>query len=395
MPLTADRAKPAVPFAGTFRLIDFVLSNLANSSLLKIAVLTQYKSHSLDRHISVKWRMSTMLGNYVTPVPAQQRRGPHWYQGSADAIYQSMNLINDADPDYIVVFGADNIYRMDVMQMLQAHIDSGLSATVAGIRVPRSEASSFGVIDSGGDHRIRGFLEKPKDPPGLPDSPDEVLASMGNYIFSRRAFVEMLEVDGADSESKHDMGGDIVPAFVESGECGVYDFKDNVVPGATEQDKDYWRDVGTIDAFHAAHMDLVSVVPQFNLYNEQWPIWADSIQAPGAKFTLHGTAESSLVSAGCVISGGDVDHSVLSPKARVEKGASLDRCVLMDGARVGEQCILRNTILDKGVVLPPGAHVGLDREDDEARGLTVSAGGITVVPKGFTVTKETSFRVDS
>ena len=395
MPLTADRAKPAVPFAGSYRLIDLVLSNLANSNLLKIAVLTQYKSHSLDRHISVKWRMSTMLGNYVTPVPAQQRRGPHWYQGSADAIYQSMNLINDADPDYIVVFGADNIYRMDVMQMLEAHIDSGLAATVAGIRVPRSEASAFGVIDSDSDHRIKGFLEKPKDPPGLPDSPDEVLASMGNYIFSRKAFVEMLEADGVNSDSKHDMGGDIVPAFVDAGECGVYDFKDNVVPGATEQDKDYWRDVGTIDAFHAAHMDLVSVVPQFNLYNEQWLIWADSIQAPGAKFTLHGTAESSLVSAGCVISGGDVDHSVLCPKVRVEKGASLDRCVLMDGVQVGEQCIVRNTILDKGAILPPGTHVGLDREDDEARGLTVSAGGVTVVPKGFTVTKETAFRADS
>lgn len=394
MPLTADRAKPAVPFAGTCRLIDFVLSNLANSNLLKIAVLTQYKSHSLDRHISVKWRMSTMLGNYVTPVPAQQRRGPHWYQGSADAIYQSMNLIKDADPDYIVVFGADNIYRMDVMQMLEAHIDSGLDATVAGIRVPRSEASAFGVIDSDPEGRIKGFLEKPKDPPGLPDSPDEVLASMGNYIFSRRAFVEMLEADGENSESKHDMGGDIVPAFVEAGQCGVYDFKDNVVPGATEHDKDYWRDVGTIDAFHAAHMDLVSVVPQFNLYNEQWPIWADAIQAPAAKFTLHGTAESSLVSAGCVISGGDVDHSVLSPKVRVEKGASLDRCVLMDGSHVGEQCILRNAILDKGVVLPPGTHVGLDREDDEARGLTVFSGGITVVPKGFTVTREAAFRAD-
>ena len=387
MPLTADRAKPAVPFGGTYRLIDFALSNMVNSNLLRVAVLTQYKSHSLDRHISLTWRMSTLLGNYVTPVPAQQRRGPHWYQGSADAIYQSMNLIKDEDPDYIVVFGADNIYRMDVMQMVDAHIDSGLAATVAAIRVPRSEASAFGIIDAGTDHVIEQFLEKPADPPGLPDAPDMSFASMGNYVFSRKQFVDLLNEDGQDKDSKHDMGGNIIPAFVAQRECAVYDFTDNDVPGSTEKDRNYWRDVGTIDAYFDAHMDLISVVPEFNLYNDEWPIWTQQSQAPGAKFTLHGTAESSIVTNGCIISGGDVDHSVLSPGVRVEDHASVDRCIIMHGSTVGRNCVLRNVILDKNVVVPDGVHIGIDREADEARGFYVSDNGVTVVPKGVEVTE--------
>lgn len=385
MPLTADRAKPAVPFGGTYRLIDFVLSNMVNSNITRIAVLTQYKSHSLDRHISVTWRMSTMLGSYVAAVPAQQRRGPHWYQGSADAIFQSMNLILDDDPDYVVVFGADNIYRMDVMDMVQRHIDSGLAATVAGIRVPRADASEFGIIDAGKDGKIKSFLEKPKDPPGLADSPDESLASMGNYVFTRQALVDMLFKDAEAENTKHDMGADIIPGFVAQGQCQVYDFKDNLVPGATEKDRDYWRDVGSLDAFHDAHMDLVSVVPEFNLYNDDWPMWTNQAQLPGAKFTLNGTAESSIVTNGCIISGAHVDHSVLSPGSRVEKGASLDRCVLMDKAKIGEGCVLRNTIIDKNVIVPPGTFVGLDRESDISRGFTVSPGGITVVPKGYRI----------
>jgi glucose-1-phosphate adenylyltransferase len=385
LPLTADRAKPAVPFGGTYRLIDFVLSNLINSGMHRIAVLTQYKSHSLDRHISQAWQLSSLLGNYVATVPAQQRRGPHWYLGSADAIYQSMNLVNDDKPDYVVVFGADNIYRMDISQMVEAHIDSGRAASVAGIRVPREGASAFGIIDAAPDGKIRAFLEKPKDPPGLLDSPDESLASMGNYVFTRKAFTEMLAADAANEDSKHDMGGDIIPAFVAQGECQVYDFKDNVVPGATEKDRDYWRDVGTIDAYHDAHMDLVRVVPSFNLYNDDWTIWTRQQQMPGAKFTLNGTAESSIVASGCIISGGDVDHSVLSPGVVVNKGASIDRCVIMHHAQIGQGCVLRNAILDKNVVIPDGVFVGLDHELDKARGLYVSEGGITVVPKGMTV----------
>lgn len=383
MPLTADRAKPAVPFGGNYRLIDFVLSNLANSDLTKICVLTQYKSHSLDRHISVTWGMPSMLGSYVTSVPAQQRTGKQWYQGSADAIFQSMNLIVDEDPDYVVVFGADNIYRMDVEAMLEAHIESGLEATVAGIRVPRREASAFGIIDAGANNVINQFLEKPADPPGLIDSPDESFASMGNYVFTRKAFVEALERDAEDETSKHDMGGNIVPYFVERGRAQVYDFTANDVPGSTVKDRNYWRDVGTIDAYHEAHMDLVSVVPEFSLYNRAWPIWTSHEQVPGAKFVLRGTAEDSIVSAGTIISGGDVDRSVLSPNIRIDKWAKVDESVLFANVRIGRNAVVRRAILDKNVIVPDGAEVGVDHAADRARGLYVSEGGITVVPKGM------------
>ena len=385
MPLTLDRAKPAVPFGGTMRLIDFVLSNMVNSGLLQVAVLTQYKSHSLDRHITLTWRMSNLIGDYVTPVPAQQRLGPHWYQGSADAIYQSMNLIRDANPDYVVVFGADNIYRMDIDQMLRSHIDSGLGATVAGIRVPRSEASAFGIIDAAEDGKIRQFLEKPADPPGLTDSPDESFASMGNYIFNKDALVAALEADAADENARHDMGGDIIPAFVAKGEAQVYDFTSNSVPGATDEDRNYWRDVGTIDAYFDAHMDLVAVKPNFNLYNNEWPIFTYQRQLPGAKFTLRGTAEDSIVSTGSIISGGDVDSSVLSPQVRVDKWAKVEQSILMDNANIGRNAVVRRAILDKNVVVERGAEVGVDHEADRARGFTVSSGGITVVPKDFVV----------
>jgi len=382
MPLTADRAKPAVPFGGSYRLIDFVLSNLINSDLTRIAVLTQYKSHSLDRHISLTWRMSTMIGNYVAPVPAQQRRGPHWYQGSADAIYQSLNLIRDEKPDYVVVFGADNIYRMDIRQMLAAHIDSGLAATVAGLQVPREGASEFGVIDANESGVITSFLEKPVNPPAMPGKPDKSLVSMGNYIFTASALVDILYQDADAEKTKHDMGGDIVPAFVRDSQCGVYDFFDNVVPGATEQDHNYWRDVGTLEAFHEAHMDLVSVVPQFNLYNEKWKIYTDQAQMPGAKFTLGGNAESSIVTNGCIISGATVNHSVLSPGVRIDKGSMLDRCVVMNNVRVGQHCVLRGAIVDKNAIITDGAQVGVNHDADKARGCTISEGGIVVVPKG-------------
>jgi glucose-1-phosphate adenylyltransferase len=380
MPLTADRAKPAVPFGGTYRLIDFVLSNLVNSDLTKICVLTQYKSHSLDRHISLAWRMSSMLGNYVTSVPAQQRTGKQWYLGSADAIYQSMNLIQDEDPEYVVVFGADNIYRMDVEQMLNSHIDSGLDCTVAGIRVPRAEASQFGIIDARPDGRISEFLEKPADPPGLPDSPEESFASMGNYIFTRKAFTDMLRADAEDTESRHDMGGNIIPQFVDAGSAQVYDFTLNDVSGSTDKDKNYWRDVGTIASYHAAHMDLVSINPIFNLYNRRWPIWTAQEQSPGAKFLEGGAIDESIVSNGCIISGGDVAYSVLSPNVRVNTNARVEGSVVLNNCLIGRGARVNSAILDKNVIVDDGVEIGVDKEKDLARGFSVED-GITVVEK--------------
>ena len=251
-------------------------------------MLTQYKSHSLDRHITTTWRMSTLLGNYVTPVPAQQRLGPQWFRGSADAIHQSLNLVYDDEPDYVVVFGADHVYRMDCSQMVEEHIASGAGVTVAGIRVRASESDQFGVIDAAPDGTIRQFLEKPTDPPGLPDAPDEVLASMGNYVFTTEALLEAVKLDAGDEGSVHDMGGNIIPMMVERGAARVYDFKDNEVPGATERDRGYWRDVGTLDAYYESHMDLVSVHPVFNLYNRQWPILTSRPGAAAGEVRLPG-----------------------------------------------------------------------------------------------------------
>jgi glucose-1-phosphate adenylyltransferase len=383
MPLTLDRAKPAVPFGGSYRLIDFALSNLVNAGYLKICVLTQYKSHSLDRHISLTWRMSTMLGNYVTPVPAQQRRGPKWYQGSADAIYQSMNLINDEKPDVIVVFGADHVYRMDASQMVRAHLECGAGVTVAGIRVPRKDAWQFGVIKTAGEtNSIEGFLEKPADPPGLPDSPDEVFASMGNYVFSADALVEALERDASAPGSRHDMGGDIIPAFVERGDACVYDFKRNNVPGTSDRDRDYWRDVGTLDSYHEAHMDLVSVNPVFNLYNQDWPIFTSHPQLPGAKFVEDATARDSIVCAGSIVSGAAVDGSVVGTNVYVAGDATVERAVILDNVRIGKGAVVRNAILDKNVVVPEGVEIGVDPDADRARGFAVSDGGVTVLGKG-------------
>lgn len=385
MPLTADRAKPAVPFGGSYRLVDFVLSNLINADYTKVAVLTQYKSHSLDKHITTTWRMSSMTGDYVTAVPAQQRLGPRWYTGSADAILQSLNLIYDERPDIVVVFGADHVYRMDPRQMVEQHLDTGAGVTVAGIRQPRSLSHDFGVIDVADDgQKIRGFLEKPVDPPGLPDDPDSSYVSMGNYVFSTEALIESLRADAENTSSVHDMGGNIVPLHVDRGDAYVYDFNQNHVPGATERDHAYWRDVGSLDAYHDAHMDLVSVHPVFNLYNREWPILNAPPPLPPAKFVENGTAHESMVGAGSIIAGAHVRTSVISEDVRITDGTYVEGSVIMPGVRIGRNAVIRRAILDKNTVVADGAQIGVDLATDRER-FTVSKGGVVVVGKNSTV----------
>ena len=383
-PLTTDRAKPAVPFGGVYRLVDFALSNLVNGGYLRIAVLTQYKSHSLDRHITQTWRLSPLLGNYVAPVPAQMRRGRHWFAGSADAIYQNFNLLQDENPTHLIVVGADHIYRMDPRQMVEQHIESGAEATVAAIRVPLDQASQFGVIEADG-HRIRAFREKPTDAVGLADAPDLVYASMGNYVFTVEPLMEVLAMDARTGTSRHDIGGDIIPRFVGRRQAAVYDFTTNRVPGETERDRGYWRDVGTLDAYFDAHMDLISVHPVFNLYNRAWPIYSAYVPLPPAKFVFdyeerRGQALDSMVGPGVIVSGGTVRSSVLASEVFVHSHALVEECVLLDGVEVGNDAVVRRAIVDKQVVIPPGARIGVDPERDAAR-FTVSQNGIVVIGK--------------
>lgn len=386
-PLTRDRAKPAVPFGGNYRLVDFALSNLVNGGIRRVAVLTQYKSHSLDRHIATTWRMSPLFNNYVMSVPAQMRHGKRWFEGSADAIFQNLNLVHDEKPDYICVFGSDHIYRMDPMQMIDEHIASGAGVTVAGIRVPRNEAFRFGVIDPGPDGRIRAFLEKPLEATGLDDNPEEVLASMGNYVFSTKTLVDAVQEDALDDKSDHDMGGNIVSNLVETGQAAVYDFSRNEVPGTTERDRGYWRDVGTLDSYYESQMDLISVHPIFNLYNSHWTIHTNLGSLPPAKFVFNedgrrGTAVDSMVCSGSIIAGGEALRSVISSGVTMHHGSHVSDSVLMSGVDVGPRAIIKRAIIDKNVKIPTDARIGVDLEEDRRRGFTISDSGVVVIGKG-------------
>ena len=383
LPLTNDRAKPAVPFGGTYRIIDFALSNFANAGYLKIVVLTQYKSHSLDRHISQTWRFSTLLDNYVTPVPAQMRRGPQWFRGSADAVYQNLNLIYDERPDIVAVFGADHIYRMDPRQMVDQHRARGAGVTVAAIPVPRAEASQFGVIEADHDGRIIAFHEKSASPPTMPGDDTRCLASMGNYVFDTQTLIDIVTPN--EDEPLFDMGGDVIPALTRQGVAQVYDFSTNVIPGQDERENGYWRDVGTIDAFYEANMDLIAPVPVFNLYNERWPVYTYRKALPPAKVSRGVGGEpafvdGSLLSQGSIVSGSHVERSIISPRVFIDHDAHVTDSIIMEGVHIGAGARLNRCIVDKNVVIPNFERIGLDRVADSER-YTVSDNGIVVIEK--------------
>jgi glucose-1-phosphate adenylyltransferase len=386
-PLTNDRAKPAVPFGGTYRIIDFALSNFANGGFLKIVVLTQYKSHSLDRHISQTWQFSNLLGNYVAPVPAQMRRGPQWFQGSADAIYQNLNLIHDERPDVVCVFGADHIYRMDPRQMVDHHVASGAGVTVAAIPVAKADATDFGVIESDADGLIVGFHEKSADPPTMPGDDTRCLASMGNYVFDTQTLIDIVTPN--EEAPLNDMGGDVIPALTGQGVARVYDFSTNVVPGQDERERGYWRDVGTLDAYYEANMDLIAPVPVFNLYNDNWPVFTHRKALPPAKVSrgIGGEpsfVDGSLLCQGSIVSGSHVERSIISPSVFIDHDAHVTDSILMEGVHVGAGARLRRCIVDKNVIIPDWARIGLEPEEDAAR-FTISPHGIVVVKKGQTI----------
>jgi glucose-1-phosphate adenylyltransferase len=346
-------------------------------------VLTQYKSHSLDRHITQTWRFSTLLGSYVTPVPAQMRRGPHWFSGSADAIYQNLNLISDERPDIVCVFGADHIYAMDPRQMVEHHVASGASVTVAAIPVPKEQGSEFGVIEADASGRILAFHEKSSDPPTMPGDDTRVLASMGNYVFTTSALVDAV-TPSADQDIATDMGGHVIPAMTARGEAVVYDFSTNVIPGQLEHEKGYWRDVGSLDAYYEANMDLLEALPPFSLYNTDWPVYSLQLPLPPAKLGYgrdgsEANVRNSLLCAGAIVSGGTVDRSILGPDVHVDAGAHVTESILMPGVRVGPGARVHRSIIDKNVVIPGGYRLGVEGGMDG--GFARSANGVVVVEK--------------
>ena len=386
-PLTRERAKPAVPFGGKYRIIDFALNNFANSGIYKIKILTQFMSDSLNQHIARAWPMTPFAGQFIDLVPAQMRIGKEWYRGTADAIFQNLNLIYDDMPELVCIFGGDHIYKMDVSQMIDYHQDKNADLTIAAIPVPVKEASAFGVIEVDAEYRIIGWEEKPEHPREMPDKPGWALASMGNYVFNREILINELNDDSSDLDSNHDFGKNIIKSMINRANVFVYDFHSNKIPGQSEQQGRYWRDVGHIDSYWEANMDLVAVTPSFNLYQDEWPIRTFSYQAPPSKYVFdtddrRGSAVDSIVSDGCIISGGSLVKCVLSPWVRINSFAQVEESILMHGVNVGRHVKLKKVIVDKNVVIPADVEIGYDKAKDEARGFYVSEGGVTVVPKG-------------
>lgn len=388
-PLTRDRAKPAVPFGGRYRIIDFVLNNFINSGFYKIKVLTQYKSDSLNQHISRGYALSPFLDQYVDLVPAQMRTGGTWYQGTADAVYQNLLHIVDADPNYVCVFGGDHIYKMDVSQMLAYHKEKQAALTIAAIPIPIEEASEFGIMEVDDNWRLTSFIEKPKTKPkSIPGHPELCLASMGNYIFGREVLVDALERDAKIEDSNHDFGKNVIPMLLNEGKpVYVYNFKDNAFSGMTDAERGYWKDVGSIDAYWQANMDLLDSCPELNLYAKEWPLRTFNYNYPPAKFIWQegdrvGMATNSMVSEGCIVSGGSLSRCILSPKVRINSYSQVSDSILMENVNVGRHCEIKNAIIDKNVEIPPHTKIGFDREVDTQRGFFVSPNGITVVPKG-------------
>lgn len=387
-PLTQDRAKPAVHFAGKYRIIDFVLNNFVNSGCHRIKVLTQFKSDSLNRHITTAWQLNRNLDQYVDLVPAQMRMGMNWYTGTADAIYQNVNLIRDVKPDFVAVFGGDHIYKMDVNQMLALHIKKSAVATISAIPVPIDEAVDFGVVEVDEEGRMVGFEEKPARPKAMPGRPGWALASMGNYIFNSKFLVRELLSDSKLENSMHDFGRDILPSIYNNHPVYVYDFQTNVIKGESEGTAGYWRDVGNLEAFYESNMDSCSVSPPFNLYNPKWPLRTVNWNLPPAKFVFgkgdndrrRGIAEDSIVSEGCILSGGRAIHSVLSPGCTIHSHARVTDSILFPRVDIGRGAVVQRAIIEKGVKIPPGFEVGVDLEKDRQR-FHVTDTGIVVIAK--------------
>lgn len=388
-PLTRDRAKPAVPFGGRYRIIDFVINNFINSGFYKIKILTQYKSDSLNQHIARSWPVSPILGQYIDLVPAQMRTDGNWYQGTADAVFQNITHIHDENPKHVCVFGGDHIYRMDVSQMMRFHKLKNAALTISAIPIPISEASEFGIIEVDDEWRLTGFQEKPQTAPkSIPGRPDMCLASMGNYIFEAEDLINEVQEDAKNPNSNHDFGKNIIPKMLQDGKkVYVYDYSQNEYTGMSEAEKGYWRDVGSIDSYWQANMDLLDYNPELNLYSTDWPLRTYNYNFPPAKFIWEegdrvGMATNSMVSEGCIISGGSISRCVLSPKVRINSFSNVTDSILMENVNVGRYCEIKKAIIDKNVDIPPYTKIGINPDEDRARGFLVSAGGVTVVPKG-------------